>query len=77
MVSQGSCSDIKDDVSKTHVHVCSNYYSKDGWCGAPVTIDQATVCGIHYHTDGENTSNQFMPFDEEVHGFLVGTLKSE
>jgi hypothetical protein len=69
--SSGTIIDVVPDLSKSYVHAHSNYYSVGGWCGAIVTIDQATVCGLHYHTDGKGDGNNFYPFTSELFDFLT------
>jgi len=53
-------------VSGTFEHYKSDYHSLPAYCGSVISIDQATVSGIHYHTDGPGDGNNFMPFTATV-----------
>lgn len=70
-VAVGTTLSVGNDTSNSGVHINSNYHSMPGWCGSVATIDCANVVGIHYHTDGENSANQFIPFVKEVFDFLT------
>jgi len=62
IMSSGVAPKVEPDTSGTYSHCTSDYYSLPCYCGSAISLDQNTVCGIHYHTDGEGKGNNYVPF---------------
>jgi hypothetical protein len=50
------------DTSGSFKHFTTDYHSIPGYCGGRVTVDMQTVCGLHYHSNGEGRGNNFLPY---------------
>jgi len=70
-LSVGSSPKIVSDVSGSFVHCTTNYHSEEAFCGSAISLDCMTVCGIHYHTNGTGSGNNFIPFTTEAFDWLV------
>jgi hypothetical protein len=72
-VSVGDNCFAEKDISGTFTHITTDYFSLGGWCGSPITIDNATVSGMHYFTSGRDNGNHFYPITMELREWLLSS----
>jgi len=66
LMSTGIPPKVEPDTSGTYLHCTSDYHSLPAYCGSIISLDHATVSGIHYHTNGEGRGNNYIPFTPAI-----------